>query len=343
MDNVLSERITVLKADLDETVGEIAEGTSVKEYVDVKVQGETDARMAMDTVHTNQLNNRYTKAEVDALLGDKIGSDYVDDRIGTLSIGTFSSDNVTDFVGDLLFKDATGDMGGLSVKVYVDNATTELNNDIDQIYDKDNGTGIVADLGTQINALTTRVTDLETAVGALENKFDGDGNLTGNIIGDLTGNTFGNHTGDVLDANGNVIVDVANANFNGNVLGNLTGNTVGNHYGNVYNDATDVLLVDASTGAFVGETLALSAAAGIGGTLEVDGLTHLKDDLIVDGAGAVGGGLQVGEQVLARSARLNDNPAGPQDGTTIPFMAVDDSDVVTRKFYMDHGPNQTNH
>ena len=239
------------------------------------------------------------------------------------------------------------------MKVYIDEATASLDADIRVIYDKVDGSGLIADLGGQINGLDDRLTIVEGKVGALENKFDANGNLVGNIIGDVTGNTEGNHTGDVLDADGNVIVDVANANFNGNVLGNLTGNTVGNHYGSVYNDATDVLLIDGATGNFIGTDLALSGNAGIAGTLqvtsaaafantvEVEELLHAKKDLIADGAGAVGGGLQVGEQVLARSARLNDNPAGPDDATEIPFLAVEGADVVTKAYLEGNTYSQT--
>ena len=197
----------------------------------------------------------------------------VDDKFGPLSItgptgGAFAADNVTDFVSDLLFRDATGDMGGLSMKKYVDEATASLNADIDEIYDKADGSGLIADLGAQINGLDSRLTIVEGKVGVLENKFDVNGDFNGNVIG----NTEGTHKGDVVDANGNVIVDVANANFNGNVAGNLTGNTVGSHYGNVYadeNGANPGLIINGDTQDVTCATIVTTGAVGVGGTLQV--------------------------------------------------------------------------
>lgn len=277
----------------------------------------------------------------------------LDDKFGTLSItgptgGVFASDNVTDFVSDLLFRSASGDMGGLSMKAYVDAATSSLNADIDEIYDKSDGSGLIADLGAQINALDGRLIIVEGKVGALENKFDTNGNLTAN--------TIGTHQGDVVDASGDIIVDVANANFNGNVTGNVTGITVGSHYGHVYadeNGANPGLIINGDTQDVTCASVVTSGAVGIGGTLqvaqaaafantvEVEELLHAKKDLIADGAGAIGGGLQVGEQVAARSAALNDfDPAIHTPGDVYPFMAVKDEDVVTKKFYMETGPGR---
>ena len=268
-DSALQQQITVTTELVGTLSTDLQAEREARIDADLALQGlVTSAEGDIGTLQTDLQTERESRLAGDAALQTQITANEgsisdVDDKFGSLSIsgptgGEFAADNVTDFVSDLLFRNATGDMGGLSIKVYVDNATGEINNAIDVIYDADNGTGIVTDLGAQINALTTRVTDLEAAVGALENKFDQNGDFTGNITGDLTGNTFGNHTGDVLDADGNVIVDVANANFNGNVLGNLTGNSVGNHYGSVYASNTTDLLVNGETGGFTGTTASFS-------------------------------------------------------------------------------------
>ena len=363
-DSALQQQITALQTSVGEDIGDIPSGTSVKTYVDGKVAGETQARMAADTVHNTQLNNRYTKAEtyskteVDTALAGKAdltGADFTGPVSATEFQGPLNG-NVENSTGTGVLLDNTagtftGDTFGVSTGQHfgpVFKADTQATPVV--VLNPGTGTAAVATYEGDLYKQGGMVKMVDSVAGTFNGAISGD--VTGNITGDLTGNTEGTHKGDVVDADGNVIVDVANANFNGNVLGNLTGNTVGSHYGNVYNDATDVLLIDGSTGNFVGTDLALSGNAGIAGTLqvtsaaafantvEVEELLHAKKDLIADGAGAVGGGLQVGEQVLARSARLNDNPAGPDDATEIPFMAVEDSDVVTKKFYMEHGPSR---
>ena len=297
-DDVLSERITVLKNDFEASVSGIQ--GSVKSYVDGKVSGETQARMAMDTVLTESkasLSGANFTGKITAPATDNVipflyadqaafpsastahgailhshadaamffahGGQYhqvldvntgytsgqIDDKFGTLTIGNFSSDNVTDFVGDLLYKNASGDTGGLSIKAYIDQETGYLNDDIDQIYDKDNGTGILADVGAQVNALTVRVTDLETAVGALENKFDVNGDFNGNVIG----NTSGVHIGDVQNGAGETVVDAANKKFYGDLNGNVTGETVGSHYGSVYTTDTNTEVINGATGEITGD------------------------------------------------------------------------------------------
>ena len=95
------------------------------------------------------------------------------------------------------------------------------------------------------------------------------------------------------------------------------------------NNAAFTDSVQAANGAFTTSVTAATFAAT--GAITAADLST-TGTILVDGAGNVGEGLQVGEQVLARSARLNDNPAGPDDGTTIPFMAVDDADVVTKAY-----------
>ena len=85
-DSALQQQITALQGSVSDDIGDIAEGTSVKEYVDELIQGEASVRAAQDTIHNSQLNNRYTKDEVDSLLGDKVGEDFVNDRIGTLTV-----------------------------------------------------------------------------------------------------------------------------------------------------------------------------------------------------------------------------------------------------------------
>ena len=263
----------------------------------------------------------------------------VDGKFGTLSIsgptgGEFASDNVTDFVSELLFLNAAGDMGGLSMKAYVDAADAALGVEIRALYNPIDSTGMVVDLGAQINALTDRVTAVEGKVGVLENKFDADG--------DFTGNTTGNHTGDVQNGAGDIVVDAANKLFLGDLTGNVTGDTVGTHVGSVKNDVGDVTLVDATTAAFVGVTMSLSGAAGVAGTLQVDDTVAAKSNMIVgdvvtdgppetDGNGFFYGSVHVGHNLLARSASLNDNIAGP-DGAVVPFLATEPEHAITKAY-----------
>ena len=113
----------------------------------------------------------------------------------------------------------------------------------------------------------------------------------------------------------------------------------------------------AFTGAVsVDGTFQLTDVAALAGALTVDGISELKGGLVVTGGGSttttfnvgtdlgVGGnaivtgngnfgvGLEVKEQVLARSAALNDNPAGPDATPIIPFLAAKSDDVVTKQF-----------
>ena len=213
-----------------------------------------------------------------------------------------------------------------------------------------------------VNAANPNSPDLLLDRG--NSKFFGDvegGTISGTHMGDLYGNVYGTiilgsrqivfgDTGQVVPSNlhvlnaaqvdGTLIVDGA-TNFNGTVVMQAAAgfkstaqfeSAVGVLSSFEVTGFTNLTDVAASGAASVGGTLQVTDAASVGGTLQVTGTVGLDSDLIVADDGNFGGGVEVAEQVLARSARLNDNPAGPSDGTEIPFMAVEQSDVVTRAY-----------
>ena len=234
-DQLLSDRIDALKVEVGEDIGDIAEGTTVKEYVDQLIQNEASVRANVDNVHNQQLNNRYTKAEVD---------DLISTNTGGIAEGT----SVKEYVDQLIQNEA-------SVRANLDTIhTSQLNNRYTkaETYSKTEVDTALAGKADLTGANFTGPVSATEFQGTLNgNVVNAGGNsvLLDNTAGTFTGNTFGvstgQHFGPVFKADTQASPVV--------VLNPGTGATaVATYEGDLYKQGGMVKMVDSVAGTFNG-------------------------------------------------------------------------------------------
>jgi len=362
--SITADAAGVLSLNSEEVVGDIGTGT-IKDYIDaadsvlgVSLAEERDQRIIGDTALGERIDALTEASELaDSLIGDRLDEIEATDDGAADSIAVLDSQvgvNHTEiaYLREIAIKHEDS-IVALDSKL--DTTNQEVLNNYTELKALD------AAQQVQIDALaadSVTASELQDSVTALENELAAKADLDSvtSVLLDLdsyVGNYQGGATisddlvslaeyntiqdtvvGDILAGNRPFTSSVTAPAFNGDLRGNVT-NGLGDVMVNTTTSAVTAVSVATSAQISAGSILQVGEGAKVGLNFVVGGDSVKASPDNVSGNTITRSNLEVGHRISARSAQLNDNPAGPTDGTLIPFMATADADVTTKKYVDD--------